>query len=72
MFSHIYIEEEIQDHPIVISVLSKFPRAIIVSINNYKNVFNPSNQNFQSQKLKKKLILAKKKDNFIYQGSPLT
>ncbi len=72
MFSHIYIEEEIQNHAITEDILLKFPKSIIVPIKNYKNVFNPSNQNFQAQKLKKKLILAKKKDNFIYSGSPLT
>jgi spore photoproduct lyase len=72
MFSHIYVEEEIREHPLTLDVLNKFPKAIIVTINNYKNVFNPSNQNFQSQKLKKKLILAKKKDNYIYKGSALT
>jgi len=72
MFSHIYIEEEIENYPLTTEILQKFPKAIKVSINNYKNVFNPYNQSFQAQKNKKKLILAKKRDNFIYSGSPVT
>jgi len=72
MFSHIYIEEEIENYPLTLEILKKFPQAIKVPIKNYKNVFNPYNQNFQAQKNKKKLILAKKRDNFIYSGSPVT
>ena len=71
-FSHIYIEEDILDHPRTKEILSLFPKSIKISIHNYKNIFNPSNQNFQAQKLKPKLILAKKKDHFFYKGSPLT
>lgn len=71
-FSHIFIEEEIADHPRIHSIKSIYPHAKIISINNYKNVFNPTNQNFQVQKLDKKLILAKKRDQFYYPGSPIT
>jgi spore photoproduct lyase len=72
MFSHIYYEEEIRNHPQSIEIFNKFPNAIQISTSNYKNVFNPYNQNFQAQKNKKKLILAKKRDHFIYNGSPVT
>jgi spore photoproduct lyase len=68
-FSHIYVEEEIRTHPNTELILKKFPSAIRVSIQNYKNIFNPSNQNFQVQKAAMKLILAKKKDQFLYKGS---
>lgn len=71
-FSHIYIEEEISSHPRTIAIKEQFPDAKIISIRSYKNVFNPTNQNFQIQKLSKKLILARKRDQFFYPGSPLT
>lgn len=72
IISHIYIEEEILNHPKTVEIINKFPYAKRININNYKNVFNPSNQNFQVQKYRKKLILAKRRDQFFYPGSPIT
>ncbi|MDX1958176.1 MAG: DNA photolyase [Leptospiraceae bacterium] len=71
-FSHIYIEKEIIQLERTQRILNSLRESTIVEIDNYKNIFNRSNQNFQSQKQKPKLILAKKKDQFYYIGSPLT
>lgn len=70
-FSHIYIEEEAFGHKNTKLILEKYPAAKVITINSYKNIFNRNNQNFQAQKSSPKLILAVKKDNFLYKGSPL-
>ncbi len=68
-FSHIYIEEAALKHPVTQSILGRFPHAKTIEIGHYKDLFNRSNQNFQVQKSSQKLILALKKDNFIYEGA---
>lgn len=68
-FSHIYVEESAKDHPKTLEILSKFPKSYTIPINSYKEVFNPSAQNFQAQKRSPKLILAKRKEQFLYSGS---
>ncbi len=68
-FSHIYIENGAEDYPVTTRIIDSFPRAEIIYINNYKDVFNRRNQSFAAQKLSQKLILAKKKSDYIYDGS---
>jgi spore photoproduct lyase len=68
-FSHIYIEKEIKDHPRTLDILSKFRGSQIIEISHYKDVFNRRGQNFRDQKQSPKLILASRKDNFLYPGS---
>ena len=70
-FSHIYVEKEILSHPITEKILNRFPKSIIIEIDSYKEVFSRSNQNYKVQELSKKLILAKKRKEFIYPGPPL-
>lgn len=71
-FSHIYVETDIIANEKTRDILRHFPTAKIIEIQNYKHVFNRSYQNFQAQKLSPKLILAKKYENFLYEGSKLT
>ncbi|MCB1180378.1 MAG: DNA photolyase [Leptospiraceae bacterium] len=71
-YSHIYIESQIREHFRTKEILIKFPDAKIIQIENYKNIFNRPNQNFQAQKSGARLILAKKIDQFYYPGSGLT
>ncbi|PJZ62873.1 SPL family radical SAM protein [Leptospira adleri] len=68
-FSHIYLEESAKNHPKTKEIISKFPNSIVIPIESYKEVFNPSSQNFQIQKRSPKLILAKRKEQFLYSGS---
>ena len=68
-FSHIYVEKRAQAYPEMNDILRKFPRSTVIEIEDYKRVFNRSNQNFQAQKKSLKLIIAVKKDHFIYNGS---
>lgn len=70
-FSHIYMEKEIISHPLTKSILDKFPHSILVEINNYKEIFSRPRQNYKLQEMSKKLILAKKKGEFLYPGPPL-
>ncbi len=56
----IYVEDSIRDHPRSQRVLSQFPKADIVPIDRYGEVFNPRAQNFRLQKQNPAIILAEK------------
>lgn len=71
IFSHIYVEEKALSYNITHSILEKRKSSQIITIDDYKNIFNRPNQNFQAQKLSPKLILAAKKNNFLYKGSAM-
>jgi spore photoproduct lyase len=68
-FSHIYIEKAALQYPRAKSLCSKFAKAQIIEIDNYKEVFNRSYQDWRSQKLSQKIIIALKKEPFLYKGS---
>ncbi|MCR3758354.1 radical SAM protein [Clostridium felsineum] len=70
-FSHIYVEEEIKNFKVTRKILQNFPNSKLIYINNYRDVFNRVRQNFNVQKYSQKLILAKAKSNFIYDGSDM-
>lgn len=67
-FSHIYIEEKAFKYAISQNILDRFGKAKKIEIGHYKDVFCRPNQGFQVQKSAQKLILAVKKDNFLYKG----
>lgn len=68
-FSHIYVEKAAFKNKNTLNILSKFPRARIIEIDNYKEIFSSNSQNFNLQKLSHKLILAVKNENNIYKGA---
>ena len=68
-FSHIYIEREAKKYLESKQIIEKFPKAQIVEIEDYKEVFSRNNQNFSLQKKTPKLILAVKKENYLYEGA---
>ncbi|OPJ62273.1 SPL family radical SAM protein [Clostridium oryzae] len=70
-FSHIYVEREVINHKTAKRIISMFNSSSIIEINHYKDMFCRSHQNFALQKNAPKLILAAKKDNYIYEGSPM-
>ncbi|RKD29546.1 SPL family radical SAM protein [Thermohalobacter berrensis] len=70
-FSHIYIERDAKNHPNTRKIISKFKDATCIEIDHYKEVFCRGNQSIILQKESPKLILATKKDNFIYKGSEM-
>lgn len=68
-FSHIYVERGAKNYEVSRSILNKFPNSQIVEIEDYKEFFSRNNQNFYIQKRTPKLILAVKKENYIYKGA---
>lgn len=70
-FSHIYIEKDIFNHYKTQEIINKLKDRNIILIDNYKEVFNRPKQNLLIQKKSQKLILAKKRDEFLYKGSDL-
>jgi spore photoproduct lyase len=68
-FSHIYVEKDVVGYPLTDLALSKFSSSSIVMIDHYKDLFNRPGQDFQVQKLSMKLILAKKKEPYLYPAS---
>lgn len=71
-FSHLYIERDIFDHPNSVALRERFPKATVVTIESYQEIFHRPRQNFQAQKESMKLILAKKRDGYLYRGSDIT
>lgn len=67
-FSHIYVEKEILENENTKNILDKFKNAQIVEIAHYKDIFNRTKQDWLVQKKSQKLILAKRKENFLYKA----
>lgn len=68
-FSHLYIERGAAGYPLTRRIRDRFAKARVVEIDDYKAVFARPRQRFQAQKESMKLILAVKKDRFLYDGS---
>lgn len=68
-FSHLYIEKQAEGQPLTAAVLQRFPKATRVVVDDYKGVFNRPRQSFAAQKINTNLILAVKKEQWLYDGS---
>lgn len=66
MIDTIYFEEQVADHPRANALFSRFPQADRIPCTHYKEVFNPSGQNFRIQKKKPALILAKNSGKLVH------
>ena len=71
MIETIYIEENIQQHPRVLDICARFPKARQVICGRYGEVFNPKAQNFRLQKQQPALILAEKYRGFMLKAPPV-
>lgn len=69
-FSHIYVEDRVRDLPRCQEILARFPKATVVPIHHYKDVFNRKKQNYRAQHGSQALILAHKEGQLLYPGSP--
>ncbi len=69
LFSHLYIEKKVLNHPQTQKIMEKFEHSHIIMIDHYKEVFNRPNQSFAAQSSAKKLILAHKEGKFLHEGS---
>lgn len=65
MIETIYIEENILEHPRVLDICARFPKARKITCTRYGEVFNPKAQNFRVQKQQPALILAEKYRRFM-------
>ncbi len=70
-FSRIYIEEDAYAYPDTQKLLDRFRKADHITVDNYKQVLNRNNQNWRLQKKNQALILAVRRDNFLYEGSDI-
>lgn len=70
-FSHIYLEKRAEDYELTRRILSHFKEANVIFIDHYKDIFNRSRQDIKAQIKSRKLILAVKEGQRIYEGAPL-
>ena len=68
-FQHIYVEETLLQSPETKGILQKFPKAKVIPIKHYKDVFNRKKQGRLAQSYSRKLILAKKEGQRLYDGA---
>lgn len=69
LFSHLYIERSVLEHPKTHMIRAKFSESQVIVIDHYKEVFNRASQSFAAQSHSKKLILARKEGKFLHEGS---
>ena len=70
-FSHIYIEKEALAYSDTKTILNRFKGARHVIIDHYKDIFGRSGQDWRAQKKSQKLILAVRRNQFLYEGSDI-
>lgn len=68
-FSRVYVEEAVRDLPRTRRILGRLPRATVVPVDDYQNVFGRGRQDFWRQKAAPALVLARKKEHFLYAGN---
>lgn len=68
-FSTIYIEKDLEQHPLVQEITTRFSTSNLIPISHYKDVFNRSHQNSTLQKEAPALILAAKHGTLLYPGA---
>ncbi len=68
LFNHIYIEKSVKKE--AEKIISKIKNAYIIEIDNYLEIFGRKKQNFNLQKGRQSLILAKKHTKFLYPNPP--
>lgn len=60
MFTTIYVERELRDHPRVAEILQRCPGVPVVECERYGEIFNRKGQSFRAQKQAPALLLARK------------
>jgi len=70
-FSHIYVEKEALNYSDTDTVLDRYSGACQIIINHYKDLLGCSGQEWRAQKKSQKLILAVRRDHFLYEGTDI-
>jgi spore photoproduct lyase len=68
MIDTIYVEEEAASHPRARGVLARHPRALVLPVARYGEVFNRARQSFRLQKRKPSLLLAVKRGKLVLEA----
>jgi len=68
-FSRVYVEEAVRSHPRTTRLLERFPKAQVVMIDDYKNVFGRGGQDFWKQKASMSLVIGRKREGLLYRGN---
>lgn len=67
-FDHVYLEESVVDHPRTRDILTRLRPRHTTVVSEAHRVFNRPQQDFAIQKRNPKLILAEKRETFLYEG----
>ncbi len=70
MYSYIYVESEVIQHPRTIEIIKRFPAATTVECDRYTEIFNRKAQDFRLQKQQPALILARKHSGHVQVAPP--
>lgn len=70
-FRYIYIECAIADHPRTERILTSFPGAERIYVENYREIFDRHRQSYPLQRASRALILARNTGELIHRGSPV-
>ena len=65
----LYLEQRVANHPDTSAVLSRYPDATLVTIDDYRTVFDRPKQEFQTQKQGRVLIVAADRGEGLYRGA---
>lgn len=71
MFSHVYVEKGVAEHPRTKQILEKLNNTTVIEIDHYKDVFCRKKQSISAQSNAKALILAENTSGCIYEGAPV-
>lgn len=71
MFSHVYVEKGVAEHPRTKQILEKLNNTTVIEIDHYKDVFCRKKQSISAQSNAKALILAENISGCIYEGAPV-
>ena len=70
-FSHIYMEKAAAGYDRTQRILRHFPDAHLITVDSYKDLFYRPAQDFSAQQRSRCLILAVRRDNFVFPGAPV-
>lgn len=71
LFSCLYIEEEVWEHPRTKAIVEQFPHAVKIPVSHYQDIFDRTHQDYRIQKDSRSLIIAAKHGTHIYHGAPV-
>ncbi|MDR1832982.1 MAG: radical SAM protein [Fusobacteriaceae bacterium] len=68
-FSRVYVEEGAESFPLTAQILRNLPKAAVIPVGRYGELFSRKGQDFRLQKNAPQLILAVKREGFFFPGA---